>query len=100
MTPAGPAALFVAVPGGGRLLGNAHPPDVGPVLGIAPGELTRLFGLHLVVERPGVMVVDYFHRHGRTEAAECGEDERMALTGGDLTYVDAGGHGFLSHKMY
>src|SRR5689334_13197149 len=44
-----------------------HSPGLGALLQILPGELPRLFGIELVIERLGIVVVDQDERLARLQ---------------------------------
>src|SRR5690606_41977406 len=74
----------------GRLsagLAYANPPHFRPRLEVVPGELAGLFGLELIEERKGVVVVDELEPLARRQALPAAEDRRVAIPGRHLPDV-------------
>ncbi len=58
-----------------RHLPHSHAPNLRSLLEVVPRELPGPFGLELIVERLGVVVIDQNERLARVKRLECAEDE-------------------------
>lgn len=72
----------------GGVLGDLDPPGFGALLQIGPGELTRIFGLKLIVEWFGVVVVHKDETLARLQLVHELEDFCMPLHGDEAADID------------
>src|SRR5574340_45413 len=79
-----------------RYAANANPPHIRTAFQVFPAELAAVFGLELVIERLGVVVIDQEQGFARSQFGEGAENQWMALTrnnGADIDGVLGGcGH--------
>src|SRR5512139_3240624 len=79
-----------------RYAANANPPHIRTAFQVFPAELAAVFGLELVIERLGVVVIDQEQGFARSQFGEGAEYQWMAVTrnnGADIDGVLGGcGH--------
>src|SRR5690606_30189677 len=81
--------------GGPSDLADLHAPDGRSAFKVGPGELVRILGCQLVVERLGVVIVDQDERRPRCELVDELEDLLVPLGGHKAANVDdVGGRPF------
>src|SRR5690606_20305017 len=64
----------------GRRAADPHPPDLGALLEVVPGEIALVLGVELVEERLRVVIVDQDEALPGNESRVVLEDHRMATS--------------------
>src|SRR5690606_29938977 len=71
---------------------DLDPPDLRPAFEIGPGELLRMLGLELVMERLRVVIIDQNQGGAGQELVDSRKDPRVTLRGLEAAHIeDVGG---------